>query len=231
MRLSMCNIRHGINEHDFEARRQMPQLGLFSTQDPLKWDNPDVSPYLYCAANPIRFTDPTGCYIVGTDGKRVTFQNETWSKNASKDVQRIGNSMMLTSVGTKVLSDMLNCHHPITLRIDNYVINNKFGQTNNDFTRWRDNQGIEFRREFEHSEIIIFMDNWENKLSVDPLYKNLDILPESAIGTIATHEGIHATNLNANSTTPGVKSDDAEKMAMDYEINAINELIRIKDEK
>ncbi len=28
MRLSMCNIRHGINEHDFEARRQMPQFGL-----------------------------------------------------------------------------------------------------------------------------------------------------------------------------------------------------------
>ena len=54
---------HGINEHDFEARRQMPQLGLFSTQDPLKWDNPDVSPYLYCAANPIRFTDPTGMKI------------------------------------------------------------------------------------------------------------------------------------------------------------------------
>ena len=63
MRLSMCNIRRGINEHDFEARRQMPQLGLFSMQDPLKWDNPDVSPYLYCAANPIRFTDPTGMKI------------------------------------------------------------------------------------------------------------------------------------------------------------------------
>ena len=51
---------HGINEHDFGARRQMPQLGMFSTQDPLRWDNPDVSPYLYCAANPINRIDPTG---------------------------------------------------------------------------------------------------------------------------------------------------------------------------
>lgn len=114
----MCNIRRGINEHDFEARRQMPQLGLFSTQDPLKWDASDVSPYMYCAANPIRFTDPTGCYIVGTDGKRVTFQNETWSKNASKDVQRIGNSMMLTKTGTKLLNDMVSRKYPIRLSLD-----------------------------------------------------------------------------------------------------------------
>ena len=67
----MCNIRRGINEHDFGARRQMPQLGLFSTQDPLKWDNPDVSPYLYCAANPIRFIDPTGLVVLDNDNRHT----------------------------------------------------------------------------------------------------------------------------------------------------------------
>gem|GEM_PF-5469338 len=77
----MCNIRHGINEHDFEARRQMPQLGQFSTQDPLKWDNPDVSPYLYCAANPIRFIDPTGCYITLAPNSTAKFYQD--SRNAA----------------------------------------------------------------------------------------------------------------------------------------------------
>ena len=50
----------GLNWHDFGARFLMPQFGLFTTQDPLRHRNWHLSPYLYCAANPIRFIDPTG---------------------------------------------------------------------------------------------------------------------------------------------------------------------------
>ena len=50
----------GLNWHDFGARFLMPQFGLFTTQDPLRHRNWHLSPYLYCAASPIRFIDPTG---------------------------------------------------------------------------------------------------------------------------------------------------------------------------
>ena len=55
----------GLNWHDFGARFLMPQFGLFTTQDPLRHRNWHLSPYLYCAANPIRFIDPTGSEIRG----------------------------------------------------------------------------------------------------------------------------------------------------------------------
>ena len=193
----MCNIRHGINEHDFEARRQMPQLGQFSTQDPLKWDNPDVSPYLYCAANPIRFTDPTGCYIVGTDGKRVTFQNETWSKNASMDVQRIGNSMMLTKTGTKLLNDMVSRKYPIRLSLDDKTTGEiRFAKT--DYEIDKDKRGHKRLRNSDivKGDIVIFLKVIEANKD-DDLYKNSGLSTEEMIGTIATHEATHVTDTKA----------------------------------
>ncbi len=52
--------RFGYDSYDFEARVYDPALGRFTTPDPLAWDTPWVSPYSYCAANPIRYIDPTG---------------------------------------------------------------------------------------------------------------------------------------------------------------------------
>lgn len=46
--------------YDFGARVYDPAVGRFTTPDPLAWDTPEVSPYVYCAANPIRHIDPTG---------------------------------------------------------------------------------------------------------------------------------------------------------------------------
>ena len=66
----------GLNEHDFEARRLTP-LGSFSQPDPLAGTLTDpetgdrlpvpylchISPYAYCAADPINYTDPSGMVI------------------------------------------------------------------------------------------------------------------------------------------------------------------------
>ena len=51
---------NGIDWYDFEARYQDPMLPMFTTQDPLAENNPDISPYAYCAGNPIRYIDPSG---------------------------------------------------------------------------------------------------------------------------------------------------------------------------
>lgn len=52
--------RHGLNFSHHGARLMLNDLTRFATPDPLAELTPGVSPYVYCAANPINATDPTG---------------------------------------------------------------------------------------------------------------------------------------------------------------------------
>ena len=72
---------------------------------------PSMSPYVYCADNPVRCVDPNGEEIVGTDNKAVSYSydnqgNVVWSSNASDDTKRIGNAMLQTDMG-KIQFDKL----------------------------------------------------------------------------------------------------------------------------
>ena len=49
-----------LNWYDYGARFYDPLIGRFTTPDPLSEKYYSVSPYAYCANNPLRFTDPTG---------------------------------------------------------------------------------------------------------------------------------------------------------------------------
>lgn len=51
---------HGFNMYDSGARLQYTLVPRFSTMDPLLEKYYDISPYVYCANNPVRFIDPTG---------------------------------------------------------------------------------------------------------------------------------------------------------------------------
>lgn len=54
------DLTAGLNTYDFSARTQRPDLGVFTTMDPLCEKYYDCSPYAYCMNNPMRFIDPTG---------------------------------------------------------------------------------------------------------------------------------------------------------------------------
>ena len=62
----------GLNLYDFSARQYDPILCRFTSPDPLNFNFPHLSPYLYCAANPINYSDPTGlAAIYNSSGEHI----------------------------------------------------------------------------------------------------------------------------------------------------------------
>ncbi len=67
----------GLGWHDNTARWHDAILDRFTTPDPKAADYPSFSPYSHCAANPLRFTDPTGMdiYIFNEYGVLTNVEN------------------------------------------------------------------------------------------------------------------------------------------------------------
>ncbi len=54
---------HGLNMYDYGARQQDPAVGMFTSMDPLCEKYYNISPYSYCAGNPIRYVDVDGRFM------------------------------------------------------------------------------------------------------------------------------------------------------------------------
>ena len=63
---------YGLNIYDFHARTQTPDLARFTRPDPLAEKTPHLSPYLFCANDPVNNIDPTGMIVeyLGADPER-----------------------------------------------------------------------------------------------------------------------------------------------------------------
>ena len=106
----------------FGARYYSSDLSIWLSIDPMSAKYPSLSPYVYCANNPIKLVDPNGEEIVGTDGKAVTYSYDEqgkviWSKNASDDIKRIGNAMLQTETGKEQLDKAISSQTKITFQI------------------------------------------------------------------------------------------------------------------
>ncbi len=55
---------HGYDTYDYGARGYYPAIGRFTSVDPLAEKYYSISPYAYCAGNPVNAIDPDGCQII-----------------------------------------------------------------------------------------------------------------------------------------------------------------------
>jgi RHS repeat-associated protein len=71
------DMEHGMNLYDFEARTYDPATGRFLSIDPMAEKYYNISPYAYCANDPLLYIDPTGedikIFYYDDKGKQQSF--------------------------------------------------------------------------------------------------------------------------------------------------------------
>jgi RHS repeat-associated protein len=66
---------HGYDTYDYGARGYYPAMGRFTSVDPMTEKYPNISPYAYCADNPVNRFDPDGQdWYTSNDGKITYWQ-------------------------------------------------------------------------------------------------------------------------------------------------------------
>ena len=111
----------GLGWHDNTARWHDAILGRFTTPDPKSADYPSFSPYTHCAANPLRFTDPTGMDIHRYDEAGNYLETIPDSENA--DIVQIGHN---TEIGfVSAIDEVLSDNGVFKLYFDTIEDNNK----------------------------------------------------------------------------------------------------------
>ncbi len=223
--------RFGYDSYDFEARVYDPAVGRFTTPDPLAWDTPWLSPYSYCAGDPVNNIDYNGKWVIGINGTKVRYDFDTnkWSRNTPCDVRRIGDAMVTTETGRAVLKRMLETKHPITIKLDteNVLIDETSGETilgNTNTKTYKDRQGKPIK--FKSSEITIYLKAIQEAEHNDIRYENLTY--DEIIGSNAVHEGTHATDKEASGALSPNK--DTEQKAKNVETEHLKQLRDMKSD-
>ena len=89
---------NGLDWYDSKARMYDPTIGRTPTLDPMAEKYYSMSPYLWCAANPITFTDPTGKEIL---------LSGTSANVALQQIQKSVGSEILLSLTNNTLSYLI----------------------------------------------------------------------------------------------------------------------------
>ena len=81
---------HGLNLYDYGARQYDAALGQFTTMDPLAEKYYNVSPYAYCAGNPVMYVDPDGDSIRVAKEYQEEFKQTLGIAFGESNVSRFG---------------------------------------------------------------------------------------------------------------------------------------------
>ena len=118
----------GTDLYDFHARYHAPSTGRFMTPDPMAEKYPGISPYMYCAGNPIIFIDTDGreLKLVGTqeDINRTLFHYQT-GLGSAYNIQISNNGIILINANSAVSSGAIPQTNREYYNILNRVISDK----------------------------------------------------------------------------------------------------------
>ncbi len=190
-----------------------------------------ISPYAYCMNNPVKFVDPDGRWVKGSDGKPVSFVDGKWSSNTSHDVIRVGNSMMRTEIGTSHLNEMLSPNsEQISIAISSDI--KKDGNTyltgTTENMAGKDSKGNLIVKE---SKITIYEGSIE-KLTSEGKNQLSGLDVREAIGIVGGHEKGHTEKENIKQSYENKreeKNHDTEARPIEIEKQIINEMNELKD--
>ncbi len=120
---------HGLNLYDYSARQYDPTTGQFTSMDPLCEKYYHISPYAYCAGNPVKYVDPDGreLYLSGNDEERrqllallQSLTNNVLVMN-KQGVVSIGkgkaNTKQKLTCGTGLIKDIIGNQHKMTMSV------------------------------------------------------------------------------------------------------------------
>lgn len=87
-RYKFCGKEYGSGSglYDFSARFLNPVAGRFLTLDPAAGETPSLSPYLYCAANPLNVVDPDGRHLEVRRNEDGTYTIEGGQANSDRNI-------------------------------------------------------------------------------------------------------------------------------------------------
>mgnify|MGYP004463225415 CR=1 FL=1 len=117
---------HGLDWYDYGVRQYASTIGQFTSMDPLCEKYYHISPYVYCAGNPVRYVDPDGRHIrvsgsadfrlwVLSTLQMLTNDRLAMSKNGYIFIAKNGRGRANTSqdlvVGTGLLREVIENNH------------------------------------------------------------------------------------------------------------------------
>jgi hypothetical protein len=141
--------------------------------------------------NPLKYIDPNGKEIVGTDGKPVTYSRDeetgkvNFTSNASNATIKIGNALLKTETGTKQL-DKSDVKTELIVSPETKIGNN--GLPRRGGTRLASEKQADETYKAKSAKITIY-EGSVNKTASDKGYER-----EQVFGATAGHEIDHVTN-------------------------------------
>ena len=116
---------HGLDWYDHGARHNDAAIGRWHVMDPLCEKYYDVSPYAYCAGDPVNAVDIDGRKIVDANGNLMLFIDKNgmihYTKFANNDTHTLTNSLSLSTTGKTMLNKMIKSDINVHFHISDEV--------------------------------------------------------------------------------------------------------------